>query len=72
MKGGTGTTLHASCERCGKGAEVCMYCSGTSREDWETICDCGLFDFGAHLIACNVVTGPPEPKPGHMDRPYGL
>lgn len=34
-----------------------MYCRDATEEDWRAICDCGLHDFGYHLINCNIVTG---------------
>jgi hypothetical protein len=40
------------CQRCHRGAESCAYCENVSEQDWEAICDCGLYDFGSHLIPC--------------------
>jgi len=45
-------SLHASCTKCGRGAEACQWCERTTRDDWDTICDCGLADFGNHLLDC--------------------
>lgn len=46
-------TLFAECPRCNRGAEACQYCENVAKEDWEVICDCGLYDFGVHLLACD-------------------
>lgn len=48
----------AVCPKCGHSAERCMYCKGIPLEDWEAICDCGLADFGAHLISCDITHEP--------------
>ncbi len=42
------------CPKCGDGAEKCMYCSDLAAPDWEAICDCGLYSYGFHLIACEI------------------
>jgi hypothetical protein len=42
----------AACPRCKRGAEACGYCEGIEKRDWEAICDCGLYDFGDHLMDC--------------------
>jgi hypothetical protein len=47
-----GIPLFANCSICHRGAEACAYCEDVDQEDWETICDCGLYDFGHHLFAC--------------------
>jgi hypothetical protein len=44
--------LHARCDSCGRGAESCQWCENTNLADWEAMCDCGLADFGAHLLSC--------------------
>ena len=46
--------LFAECSKCARGAEACQYCENIGMsEDWEVICDCGLYDFGCHLLnAC--------------------
>ena len=45
--------LFAECRKCGRGAEACQYCCTVGMsEDWEAICDCGLADFGHHLLNC--------------------
>jgi hypothetical protein len=41
------------CSNCERGQSACEYCFDISREDWESICDCGLYDFGAHLLDCS-------------------
>jgi hypothetical protein len=46
-------TLFGECRVCHRGAESCEYCHDLSAvEDWETMCDCGLYDFGNHLLRC--------------------
>jgi hypothetical protein len=40
------------CSNCERGQNACQYCYDLARLDWETICDCGLYDFGAHLLDC--------------------
>lgn len=40
------------CSACERGPEACEYCEHVSQQDWEAICDCGLYDFGQHLIDC--------------------
>lgn len=40
------------CYRCLRGREACAYCHDTDERDWEAMCDCGLHDFGAHLLPC--------------------
>lgn len=45
--------LFAECARCHRGAESCQYCEDVSYEDWDVICDCGLNDFGIHLLSCD-------------------
>lgn len=40
------------CTICDRGKEACSYCQDCSESDWEAICDCGLYDFGSHLMAC--------------------
>ena len=42
------------CQNCGKGKEACMYCGTLNEDNWRFMCDCGLQDFGYHLIACNI------------------
>lgn len=42
-----------SCIKCGKGREICMYCCDD--DTWDLLCDCGLVDFGEHLISCTIV-----------------
>ena len=42
------------CPNCHQGPESCVHCQGLSRMDFETICDCGLYDFGSHLISCEL------------------
>ena len=46
------------CDLCHCGPEVCIYCKDTP--DWKFICDCGLVDFGQHLISCTVVRAPDD------------
>lgn len=48
----------AVCVKCLHGREVCMYCKDLPTADWEAICDCGLYDFGYHLISCDIVVEP--------------
>jgi len=45
--------IRLACSRCGRGKEACEYCHTLDEIDFQTICDCGLFDFGAHLIDCD-------------------
>lgn len=40
------------CTECQRGREACEYCECVSDLDWESMCDCGLCDFGAHLVDC--------------------
>lgn len=40
------------CSRCARGREACSYCERLEERDWEAICDCGLADFGRHLVDC--------------------
>lgn len=40
------------CSICTRGREACSYCEQLDERDWEAICDCGLVDFGNHLIEC--------------------
>jgi hypothetical protein len=40
------------CERCERGREACQWCETVSERDWEAMCDCGLLDFGGHLLNC--------------------
>lgn len=40
------------CSICTRGREACSYCEHDSDEDWAAICDCGLADFGKHLVEC--------------------
>lgn len=49
-----------TCPRCERGREVCQFCKDIAEEDWEAICDCGLYDFGYHLISCSIVTEDPR------------
>ncbi len=42
----------ATCSRCKRGPEACAYCEAIDTRDCEAICDCGLHDFGSHLIDC--------------------
>lgn len=46
-------SAEATCERCQRGREACQWCERESQRDWEAICDCGLLDFGAHLLDCS-------------------
>lgn len=41
-----------SCWKCGRGREACSYCEGLDEDDHFAICDCGLVDFGRHLVDC--------------------
>ncbi len=43
------------CELCERGKEACAYCYNVSLEDFDVICDCGLADYGFHLINCQEV-----------------
>ena len=43
------------CASCGRGREACQWCHDVEREDWESICDCGLYDFGQHLLDCRAL-----------------
>lgn len=45
-------SLFAECPRCKRGAEACQWCENIEHRDWEAICDCGLYDFGDHLLDC--------------------
>jgi hypothetical protein len=38
------------CKRCKRGREACEWCRDLAASDFEAICDCGLHDFGEHLI----------------------
>jgi hypothetical protein len=40
------------CSVCTRGREACSYCEHIDERDWEAICDCGLLDFGRHIIDC--------------------
>ena len=40
------------CSTCTRGREACTYCEGLSDRDFEAICDCGLIDFGRHIVDC--------------------
>ena len=40
------------CSRCARGREACSYCERLDERDWEAVCDCGLLDFGRHLVDC--------------------
>ena len=42
------------CPTCGRGREACEWCHDLARQDFEAICDCGLHDFGRHLLDCEV------------------
>lgn len=42
------------CPKCNLGPESCDFCHGLDEADFEAICDCGLYDFGRHLISCEV------------------
>ena len=47
----TEPSLFSECASCGRGAEACEWCENLGMsEDWEATCDCGLFDFGTHLM----------------------
>ena len=48
------STVSEICARCDRGQEACQYCEGMIREDWETCCDCGLYDFDEHLLPCDL------------------
>jgi len=41
------------CRNCDRGREACQWCCDLELIDYETICDCGLADFGAHLLDCS-------------------
>lgn len=41
-----------TCPECERGREACQYCETVTERDWEAMCDCGLYDFGAHLLKC--------------------
>lgn len=41
------------CTICERGKEACTYCENISVLDFEAICDCGLYDFGAHFESFN-------------------
>jgi len=41
------------CRNCGRGREACEWCHDLELIDHETICDCGLADFGSHLLDCS-------------------
>lgn len=40
------------CSRCTRGREACSYCEQLDERDFEAICDCGLIDFGRHIVDC--------------------
>jgi hypothetical protein len=40
------------CTNCERGREACEWCHDLEQIDYETICDCGLETFGAHLLDC--------------------
>jgi hypothetical protein len=40
------------CRRCERGQEACEWCHDIEVADFEAICDCGLHDFGDHLLDC--------------------
>jgi hypothetical protein len=42
----------AICPRCKRGREACQWCETIAKRDWAAICDCGLYDFGDHLLDC--------------------
>ena len=44
--------MSEKCEVCLRGSEACQYCEGLSEGDWKAICDCGLYDFGKHIVTC--------------------
>jgi len=38
-----------ACHLCDRGREACQWCHDIAFRDFDTVCDCGLADFGAHL-----------------------
>ena len=40
------------CVDCLRGREACEWCHDLDTIDYQTVCDCGLEDFGRHLIDC--------------------
>lgn len=40
------------CSNCDRGPDDCQFCEGLPEDDFEAICDCGLYDFGDHLFDC--------------------
>lgn len=40
------------CPDCGRGPEACQWCENLAEDDWRAICDCGLEDFGVHILKC--------------------
>ncbi len=45
-------TIIYRCGICERGRESCQYCENVTEQDFEAICDCGLYDFGRHLTDC--------------------
>ena len=41
------------CPTCKRGQEACEWCHDFSPLDYETLCDCGLYDHGYHLLDCH-------------------
>lgn len=37
---------------CDRGREACEWCWHLAWPDYEAVCDCGLHDFGRHLLDC--------------------
>lgn len=49
--------MNDPCRYCGRGREACQWCHDVAEEDFEAICDCGLYDFSGHLIECEQRAG---------------
>jgi hypothetical protein len=42
-----------ACTKCERGIEACEWCANPKHpDDWAAMCDCGLYDFGHHLLDC--------------------
>jgi hypothetical protein len=41
-----------TCDLCERGREACEWCHNLDDLDYQAICDCGLHDFGRHLLDC--------------------
>lgn len=54
MSDGSRTTppvsVHVLCRDCKRGPEACEWCCGLVYEDFEGVCDCGVAEFGRHLL----------------------